>query len=89
MVEFFCRNSQCVKLVGSFSRRAPSLMFDGVLNATLSEEKVSTIAVKQENLKLRLRLNFLDSHQTKNNKMKSCTDLTSSFLLKRTHPLSS
>ena len=43
-------------------------MFDGVLNATLSEKKVSAIVVTQENLKLRLRLNFLnflDSHQTK------------------------
>ena len=40
-------------------------MFDGVLNATLSEKKVSAIAVTQENLKLRLRLNFLDSHQTR------------------------
>ena len=54
-----------VKVVGSLCRGAPSLMFGGILNATLSEE-VSTIGVTQEN--------SLDSHQTQNNKMKFWTD---------------
>ena len=44
-------------------------MFDGILNATLFE-KVSTTGIIQENLELPLFLNSLDSHQTKNNKMK-------------------
>ena len=52
MVELLCENSQRVKAVGCFRRVAPSLMFNGVLNATLSEEKVSTIAVRQGNLEL-------------------------------------
>ena len=40
-------------------------MFEGVLNATLSEEKVSTTAVTQGNLELPLPPNSLDLHQTK------------------------
>ena len=40
-------------------------MFDGVLNATRSEEKVSTTAVTQENLELPMPPNSLDLHQTK------------------------
>ena len=39
-------------------------MFDGILNVTLSEEKVSTTRVTQGNLELLLRPNFPDSHQT-------------------------
>ena len=39
-------------------------MFDLVLNATLLEEKVSTIGVTQGNLELLLPLNSSDSHQT-------------------------
>ena len=39
-------------------------MFDWVLNATLSEEKVSTNGVAQGNLELPLPLNSLGSHQT-------------------------
>ena len=50
-------------------------MFDGILNATLSE-KVSTTGVIQENLELPLLPNSLDSHQTQNNKMKLWTDPT-------------
>ena len=38
-------------------------MFDRIANATLSEE-VSTTEVTQENLKLPLPPNSLDSHQT-------------------------
>ena len=39
-------------------------MFDGILNVTLSEEKVSTTGVTQGNLELLLRPNSPDSHQT-------------------------
>ena len=45
MVELFCGSSLHVKDVGYFRRGAPSLMFDGVLNVTLSEEKASTTRV--------------------------------------------
>ena len=62
-MELFCGNSQRVKPVGCFRRGAPSLMFDGILNVTLSEE-VSTVGVTQENPELHLPPNFLDSHQT-------------------------
>ena len=61
-VELFCGNSLCVKAIGCFRRGAPSLMFDGILNVSLSEE-VSTTGVTQGNLKLILRPNSLDSHQ--------------------------
>ena len=67
-----------VKAVGCFCRGAPSLMFGGILNATLSE-KVSTTGVTQENLELPLLPNSLDSHQTQNNKMKFWTDPTFLF----------
>ena len=53
-------------------------MFDGILNETLSEEKVSTTGVRQENLELILPPNSIDSHQTQNNKIESWTDSTSS-----------
>ena len=46
-----------------FCGGAPSMMFDGVLNATLSEEKVSTTT--KRNLELHLPPNYLDLHQTK------------------------
>ena len=41
-MELFCGNSLRVKAVCCLRRGAPSLMLDGMLNATLSEEKVST-----------------------------------------------
>ena len=50
--------------VGRFCRGASSFMFDGILNVTLSEEKVSTTGVTQGNLELLLRPNSPDSHQT-------------------------
>ena len=34
-VELYCGNSQRIKVVGYFRRRAPSWMFDRILNATL------------------------------------------------------
>ena len=40
-------------------------MFDGILNVTLSEEKVSTTGITQKNLELPLPPNSLDSHQKK------------------------
>ena len=61
-----------VKAVGWFCRGAPSLMFDEILNATLSE-KLSITGVTQENLELPLPPISLDSHQTQN-KMKFWTD---------------
>ena len=73
-----CGSSQIVKAVCCFRRRAPLLMFDGILNATLSQE-VSTTGVTQENLELPLPPNSLDSHQTQNNNMKSRTKPTSSL----------
>ena len=39
-------------------------MFDGILNVTLSEEKISTTGVAQGNLKLLFRPNSPVSHQT-------------------------
>ena len=58
----FCGNSQGVKTVGCFHVGAVSLMFDRILNATLSEEKVSTTRVKEGNLELPLSPNSLDLH---------------------------
>ena len=40
------------------------MMFDGILNVTLSEEKVSTTGVTQGNLALFLCPNYLDLQQT-------------------------
>ena len=51
-------------VVGCFRRGAPSLMFDGILNVTPSEEKVPTTGVTQGNPELLLRPNSPDSHQT-------------------------
>ena len=67
-----------VKAVGCFRRRAPSLMFGRIVNATLPG-KFSTTEVTQEDLELPWLLNSLDSHQTQKNKMKFWTDPT--FLL--------
>ena len=54
MVAPFCGNSQRVNAVGCFHGGAVSLMFDKILNATLSEEKVSTTRITQGNLELPL-----------------------------------
>ena len=61
---FLCGNSLRVKAVCCFCRGAPSLMFDGILNVTLSEEKVSTTGVTQGIIELLLHPNSPDSHQT-------------------------
>ena len=63
VVGLFCRNSLHVKTVSCFHRGAASL-FNGVLNVTLSEEKVSSTGITQGNLELLLSSNSLDSHQT-------------------------
>ena len=62
MVGPFCGNSQRVKAVDCFCGGAVLLMFDRILNATLSEEKVSTTRVTEGNLELPLSPNSLDSH---------------------------
>ena len=63
-MEFFCRNIQRVKPVGSFCRGVPSLMFDRILNVTLFDEEASTTDVTQVNLELPLPPDSLDSQQT-------------------------
>ena len=80
-VEIFCKNSHRIKTVLCFRKGAASLMFDGVQNATLSEENVSTTVVTQGNLELPLPLNSLDLHEKmkKMNQMKFWTSPTSSF----------
>ena len=55
----FCVNKQRVKPIGCFRTGAPSLMFDGILHVTLSEE-VSTTVVAQGNLELPMSPDFLD-----------------------------
>ena len=62
-MEFFCGKSLRVKAVGCFHRGAPSMMFDGILNVTLSEEKISITGVTQGNLELLLCPNSPDSQQ--------------------------
>ena len=57
----FCGNSQRVRAVGCFRGGAVSLMFDRILNETLSEE-VSTTKVTEGNLELPLSPKSLDSH---------------------------
>ena len=64
VVKLFRENSLRAKAVGCFRRGTPSLMFDGILNVTLSKDKVSTTGVTQRNLELLLRPNFPDSYQT-------------------------
>ena len=75
-----------VKTVGYFCRGALSLMFDRILNATLSE-KVSTTGVTQENPELSLPPHSLDSHQTQNSEMKFWTDPTFLLPWRRANPL--
>ena len=59
-MELFCGNSVHVNTVGVFRRGVPSLMFDGVLNVTLSEEKVSSPGTRQGDLELLLPPNSPD-----------------------------
>ena len=64
VVEPFCGNSQHIKIVGCFRRGTLLLMFNGILSATLSKEKISTTGVTQGNLELLLPPFFPVSHQT-------------------------
>ena len=57
-MELFCGNNPRVKPVHT---GAPLLMFDGILNVTLSEE-FSTTGVTQGNIELPLPTDSLDSH---------------------------
>ena len=75
------------QIVDCFLIGAPSLMFDRILNATLSQDKLSTTWVPQGNVELSLPPNSLDSHQTQNNNMIFRTDPTSSFPWRTIHPL--
>ena len=56
-----CENSQRVSTVGCFRGGAVLLIFDRILNVTLSEE-VSTTVVKKDNLELPLPPNSFDLH---------------------------
>ena len=58
---FFAEHSTCS--VDCFCRGASLLIFDGILNVTLSEELFTT-GVTQGNLKLSLPPNSLDSHKS-------------------------
>ena len=58
-MDLFCVNKQSVKSIGYFHTGVPSLMFDGILNVTLSEE-VFTSEVTQGNLELPLPPDSLD-----------------------------
>ena len=55
----FCGSNQCVKGVGCLPEGAPLLMFYAILNATLSEGKVSATGVTQRSLEFPLPPNFL------------------------------
>ena len=59
VVELFCKNSQHVKVITCACRGAPLLMFERILNATLSEGEVSTTGVTQESLDSPCLLIFL------------------------------
>ena len=83
-MDLFCVIKQRVKPVGCFCTGDPLLIFDGIVNVTLSED-VFTIGVTQGYLELALPPDSLDQYQTKNNKMKSWTNPTSSFPLRRSH----
>ena len=84
-MELFCGNSQRVMAIDCFCRGVPSLMFDGVQNVALSEEKVSTTAVTQGNLEILLAPNSIDLHQTKKQQDEILDCPSSSFPLRRTH----
>ena len=73
MAGLFSGSSERAMVAGCFRGEAPSLMFDGILNATLSDEEVSTTRVSSPCLQI------LNSHQTQNNKMISQTEPTSSI----------
>ena len=67
-MKLFCGNSEHVKAVDYFRRRAPLWMSDRILNVGIiarrkSEENFFTTGVTQENLGLPLPPNSFDLHQ--------------------------
>ena len=58
-MELFCGSVLHVKAISRFHRGAVLLMFDGVLNEMLSEEKVSTTGVKTK-FELTPRSHFIE-----------------------------
>ena len=73
--------------LGSFSRCASSLMFDGILNAMLCLRRFSPLGSHKEILNSPCLLILLIHTKHKNKRMNSWTDPTSSLHLRRTHPL--
>ena len=73
--------------VGCFSRGALSLMFDDILNVMLYLRKFPPLVLHKEILNSPCLLILLIHIKQKNKKMNSWTDPTSSFHLRRTHPL--
>ena len=86
-MEVFCGNRQLVKTDGCFSRGAPSLMFDGILNMILCLRRFPPLGLHKGILNSPCFLILLIHPKHRNNKMKSSTGLTSSFPLRRTYPL--
>ena len=85
----FCGNCPALLVVGYIHRRAPSRMFDMILNVTLSnnlllarrrsKKKIFIAGFTQGNLVPTLLPNSLDLHQRQNQKAKSWADPASSF----------
>ena len=72
VVGLFCGSSQRVKATGCFRGGAPLLMFDRILNATLSEEGVSATGINSQCLQILLI-------HTKHKTIKSYLRLTPRF----------
>ena len=62
LVDLFCRNSERIKAVGYFRRRAPSWMFDRVLNSTLPSNYLPLC--KNGNIPQKVWPNFLECLRT-------------------------
>ena len=73
--------------VGCFSRGAPSLMFDGILNAMPCLSRFPPLGLHKEMVNSPGFLILFIHTKHKNKKMNTWTDPTSSFHLRRTHQL--
>ena len=73
--------------VGCFSRGAPSLMFDVILNAMLCLRRFPPLGLHKEILNSPCLLILLIHTRHKNKNINFWTDPTSSFHLRRTLPL--
>ena len=82
-MELFCGNSQCVKAIGCFSRGAPWLFFDRILNVILCLRRFPPLGLHKAILNFRCLLILLIHTKNKNNKMKFWTDSTPLFPLRR------